>query len=83
MPSCFEGVTKQLVVRILAAKLVKKQDADTMAPSYFFYERFFLTLINIDDNFLITFVFPKSHARLRLLVAGDSGASSCSFACIH
>lgn len=25
----------------LAAKLVKKQDADTMTPSYFFDERFF------------------------------------------
>jgi len=66
----------------LAAKLVKKQDADTMTPSYFFDERF-LTLINIDDNFLFTFVLPISHARLRLLVAGDSGAGSCSFACIH
>ena len=41
LPSCLEGVTKQLVVRKLVAKLVKMQNVDAMAPSYFFDERFF------------------------------------------
>lgn len=35
LPSCFEGVTKELVVRKLAAKLVKMLDAAPLAPSLF------------------------------------------------
>ena len=55
----------------------------TLLHHHIFSTNVFLTLINIDDNFLFTFVLPISHARLRLLVAEDSGASSCSLACTY
>ncbi len=64
-------------------KISKKVECRRYDPIIIFRRTFFLTLINIDENFLITFVFPKRHARLRPLVAGNMDVGCCNFACIH